>query len=202
MAEGLIFRTRRASRGTAFRPLESLAAGKETGLPRLCLRHAAHVQYPRPAARCDGHVGGRGLGNSEKMAATQYQHLALFGDHMVETMQKATEGVIYQAASRAVSRQGIRPTVGVPLYEGRQLVGLNADGTTDLEGVDLAVLAQFEATRRLRPDAEPRQRWPTEHQQPQAAGRPASPTWRGPRPSFTPPSCRHSPDEDSRGIRL
>ena len=35
------------------------------------------------------------LGDGGRLAATQYQHLALFGDHMVETMQKATEGVIY-----------------------------------------------------------------------------------------------------------
>jgi integrase len=29
------------------------------------------------------------------MAETQYQHLALYGDHLMETMKQATEGVPY-----------------------------------------------------------------------------------------------------------
>ena len=78
-----------------FRPLGSLAAGEETRVPSLrhALRHTFNT-HAQPHGATATSTAGR-LGHSEKMAETQYQHLALYGDHLLETMRKATEGVIY-----------------------------------------------------------------------------------------------------------
>ena len=94
--EGVIFRTRRGKPWNRFAVHSNLwRLEKKLGF-RVCattMRHTfnTHAQQHGATATSAAVV----LGNSEKMAATQYQHLALFGDHMVETMQKATEGVIY-----------------------------------------------------------------------------------------------------------
>lgn len=95
--EGPIFRTRKGNPWNRY----SIHSGfwrleKELKF-RVCayaLRHTfnTHAQKHGASAVSTAVVLGH---KNARMAETQYQHLALFGDHLMQTMQQATEGVTY-----------------------------------------------------------------------------------------------------------
>jgi integrase len=95
--EGPIFRTRKGSPWNRYSVHSRFwRLQKELGF-RVCayaLRHTFNTHAQRHGATATsaavvlGHKGGR-------MAETQYQHLALYSDHLMETMRQATVDVVY-----------------------------------------------------------------------------------------------------------